>query len=526
MEDLQQTIQLILDYIKGIWIRKRYLIVSSWLICPLGFIYIASLPDVYESDAQVYVDTTSLLQPILTGISLWTDPEQEVQRMATTLKSRDNIEKIARESDLDITATTDTQYESLILELTDNISLASAGRTNIYTISYAHSNPEVARTVVQETLDTFVEGSLGGSRRDSDSATRFIDEQIAEYEARLSDVEQQRAAFQRQYADILPIQGTFHGRLQSLVEQLSQTRLSIREAQQKAESLRTRLTSGRKASDGFAVQSGDSAPVITTKFDKRIINLEEGLDELMLRYTDKHPDVIVSRNLLDNLKSAREKEINAYMNQDEDSNNAPILTQFNQEITLEVSRLEGEIASLRVREEDFDNKIEQLRTKIDLVPQIEAEGIAQNRNYEIVKQKYEELLTRKEAADISKRADLSTDDLQFRIIRPPLVPRSPSGPNRMFLYSGVLLLGFGVGLGLAFAMSQLTPVLVRGHQLSNMTGFPIWGVVSHLDIKEIKRKERFRIAVFAVSSGSILFVYIVLVAADVMDINLLSKVLA
>lgn len=526
MEDLQQTIQLVLDYIRGIWIRKRYLIISSWLLCPIGFVYVASMPDVYESDAQVFVDTRSMLEPILVGISLYNDPEQEVQMMAKTLKSRDNIEKIARESDLDITATTDAQYEQLIAELTSNIILRSTGRDNIYTISYAHRQPEVARTVVQETLDAFVEGSLGSSRRDSATATRFIDEQIAEYEARLSEAEQQRAEFQRQHADIIPLQGSFHGRLQGFTEQLSQTRLSIREAEQKAKSLRSRLTSNKKASDGFAVQSGDNTQVITTRFDKRIISLEEKLDDLMLRYTDKHPDVVESQNLLDNLKQARQKEVDAFLNQETDDDSAPILSQLNQEITLEVSRLEGEIASLKVREEDFVSKIGELRNKIDLVPQIEAEGIAKNRNYDIVKQKYEELLTRKEAADISKRADLSSDDLQFRIIKPPLVPPAPTGPNRVIFYTGVLFVGFGIGLGLAFLMSQLTPVLVRGHQLTSMTNFPIWGVVTHLDLDRVKRKERFRVAVFAISSGSILFMYAILVAADVMNINLLSKVLA
>lgn len=523
MQDLQQTIQLILDYIRGIWIRKRYLIICSWLICPIGFIYVASLPDVYESEAQVYVDTRSVIAPLLVGISLYNDPDSEVRMMAQTLKSRSNIEEIARESDLDITVTTDFQYEELISELTDDIILDKTARENIYTISYTHRNPQVARTVVQETLDVFVEGSLGGNRQDTATATRFIDEQIAEYEARLSEAEQQRAEFQRQHADILPMQGSFHTNMQNLMGQLSDTQLTIREAQQKAATLRAKLTGSRKATDGMGVQSGTDAPVITTKYDQRILRLEENLDELRIAYTDKHPDVIQTKNMLENLQAAREREIDAYINQEE-GNDAP-LSQLNQEITLEISRLEGEIASLRVREEDFKLKIQDLRNKIDLVPQIEAEGIAKNRNYDIVKQKYEELLTRKEAADITKRAETTSDELQFRIIKPPLVPPEPTGPNRFIQYTGVLIVGFGLGIGLAFLMSQLTPVLVRGHQLTALTGYPIWGAVTHLQIDKIKRKERFRVGVFIASTGAIVFVYAVLVAADVMNIDILSKVL-
>jgi len=524
MQDLQQTIQVILDYVKGIWVRKRYLIVCSWLICPLGFVYVASLPDVYQSEAQVYVDTRSMLEPLLVGISLYNDPESEVRMMAQTLKSRSNIEEIARQSDLDVTVTTDADYERLVLDLTNDIKLSSTSRSNIYTIAYTHRNPQVARTVVQETLDVFVEGSLGGNRSGNDTATRFIDEQIAEYEARLSEAEQQRADFRREHSDILPLQGSFHNKLQGLNDQLSNTRLQIREAEQKASTLRNRITNGRKASDSFAVQGGNSAPVITTRFDNRITGLEERLDDLMLRFTNKHPDVIEAQDLLENLQAARDKEIETYLNEDTDGD-SPILSQLNQEITLEISRLEGEIASLRVREDDFDSKIEALRTKIDLVPQIEAEGLSKNRNYNIIKQKYEELLTRKEAADISKSAEVSSEELQFRIIKPPLVPPEPSGPQRLLFYTGVLFAGFGVGVGLAFLMSQLTPVLVRGHQLTSITGFPILGVVTHLDLDAIKRKQRFRAVVFFASSSAIFFMYLVLVATDTMNINILSKVM-
>ena len=171
MQDLEQTIQMVLDFIRGIWIKKRYVMICSWLICPIGFFYVSTLPDIYESDAQVFVDTRSVLAPILSGLAFQTNPEQEIEMMAKTLLSRSNVETIARESDLDVTVTADSAYNKLITDLTDDIKLKGTGRDNIYTISYANESPEMARTVVQETLDLFVEGSIGGSRRDVDITT-------------------------------------------------------------------------------------------------------------------------------------------------------------------------------------------------------------------------------------------------------------------------------------------------------------------------------------------------------------------
>ena len=102
MQNLQQSINLVLDYVKGIWIKKRYVMICSWLICPIGFFYVASMPDQYQSRAVVFVDTRSVLQPILRGLAIQTNPAQEIQMMVKTLLSRSNVEKIARESDLDL----------------------------------------------------------------------------------------------------------------------------------------------------------------------------------------------------------------------------------------------------------------------------------------------------------------------------------------------------------------------------------------------------------------------------------------
>ena len=95
MQELQKTLELFLNYAKGIWNKKRYIMISTWLICPVGFFYVMSLPDVYQSSAKVYVDTPSVLQPLLRGLAIQNDPRQEIAMMVKTLLSRPNIEIIA-----------------------------------------------------------------------------------------------------------------------------------------------------------------------------------------------------------------------------------------------------------------------------------------------------------------------------------------------------------------------------------------------------------------------------------------------
>ena len=136
------------------------------------------------------------------------------------------------------------------------------------------------------------------------------------------------------------------------------------------------------------------------------------------------------------------------------------------------------------------------------------------------------MLSRRESADLAQKADVSSEDVQFRVIDPPLAPLAPTGPNRLIGYTAVVFVGFAAGLGIAFLISQLNPILIRGSQLTSLTSYPVLGVVSHLNVKEIRTVNRTRILVFMFSSGLILMLYGALVATEIMNIDVLSRVLA
>ncbi|KXI28486.1 XrtA system polysaccharide chain length determinant [Paraglaciecola hydrolytica] len=525
MQDIQNTIELILDYLKGVWIKKRYVIISSWLICPIGFIYVASTPDVYESEARVYVDTRSVLQPLLQGLAIRENPQAEIMMMVKTLLSRPNLEIIARESDLDIKATNAAQYENLIDSLSNGIKLKSTGRDNLYTISYANRDPQMAKTVVQETLDLFVEGTHGNTRKDSDSASQFLEEQIDEYETRLSAAEQRVADFKRKYSDLLPNKGSFYQNYSELESALEQTKLTIKETEQQMNTLTEQIAGNGSKSDNYSVRQGNPEDSLTTRFDSRIESLESKLDELMLKYTELHPDVIETTSLLNSLKEQRTKEIEEYFaNSEKNGSGSELIGSISSELKLEASRLNSLISSLKVRQTNYETKIEALKQKIDLVPQIEAEFTALNRDYGITKNKYEELLSRKDSAELAKKADVSSEDVKFRVIDPPLAPIKPSGSKRAVGYTLVLVLGLLSGVGVAFLISQINPILIRGSQLTSLTSYPVLGFVSHLNLAEIKKTDRKRLIVFSVSCGLILTIYCSLISAEILQINLYARV--
>jgi polysaccharide chain length determinant protein (PEP-CTERM system associated) len=524
MQDLQKTLELIIGYIKGVWVKKRYIMICTWLICPIGFVKVASEPDVYQSSARVYVDTRSVLAPMLRGLALQSNPEQEVAMMVRTLLTRPNLEIIARDADLDITAANDDQFQSLIDSLSRGIRLNKAGRDNLYTISYTHRDPVMATTVVQKTLDLFVEGTKGKNRIDSDSADQFIDEQIDEYEVRLLNAEQRLVNYKRKYNTLLPNQGSFYNNFTNISGQLEQTRLTIKEMEQQIASLTEQVNGTSLQTPGSSVSSIEASS-LATRYDDRIKTLEGKLDQLMLRYTELHPDVIETTNLLNTLMASRKQEIEEFLASSNGERPAQIGSIAN-ELTLEISRLEGQLASLRVREVNYAKKVDELKQKIDFVPQAEAERTALDRDYSITKRKYEGLLNRRESSDLARKADISSEGVQFRVLAAPRVPKNAAGPNRPLNYTMVLAFGFAAGLGLAFLISQLNPVLIKSSQLTALTSYPVLGAVSHLNKAHILKVKRTRLLVFLLSSGIILGMYGVLMSADIMKINIYARIFA
>jgi polysaccharide chain length determinant protein (PEP-CTERM system associated) len=535
MLGIQEAIDQVLTYVKGVWIKKRYIIVSTWLICPIGWTFIATMPNIYGSSARLFVDTNSLLRPLLKGLAIYNNPDTQVSLVAKTLFSRSNLEKIAREADLDITVSTSAEMDQLIEKLRKNLKLSTTRQKDFYTISYSSESPELSQKIVQITLDEFVESSLGGTREKGSSAEGFIDRQLAVYEARLVEAEQRQADFQRSRMDRVPGETrSYYARLQNQKTALLQTESKLRELNSQLEVSRAQMAGEEPVFGLVGADSSSEQTTISTKFDARIANLESQLDGLLIRYTENHPEVKKTKSLLDALVEDRNefvsnlsktaKETGSY-SQFGNINQNPVY----QELKITVAQYENQIASLNVRAENIREKISGLEKIIDLVPSIEAESQALNRDYGIIKGKYNGLLASKEQAELSRRAEASTDDVQFRVIEPAKLPVKPAGPNRIIMYTVVLILGFGSGLAIAFIVSQLKPVVLSASQLKSAFGIPIFGTVTHFEAEKYTKIDRRRMIVFSTSSTVIVVLFSGLVWAEVVfgrvPFELLEKLL-
>ncbi|MFC6438719.1 XrtA system polysaccharide chain length determinant [Pseudobowmanella zhangzhouensis] len=520
MMGIQQVLDQVTTYLKGIWIKKRYVLISSWLICPIGWMGVASMPDQYESSARLYVDTNSLLRPLLRGLAFNTNPENQVKMVADTLLSRPTLEKIAREADLDIKAKTKGEFDKILGSLKANLSLRTTRERNIYTISYESGNAQLSQKIVQITLNEFVENSLGSSRRNGDTAEEFLNKQIAEYEVALLEAEQRLAEFKRSRMERAPSTAdAYFTNLQNQRDQLKQAQLRLEELESQLVSAKAQLACEEPVFGLVEPETGVQSSGVSTQYDSRIAALESRLDELLIQYTDQHPDVVKTRGLIEHLRSERNDLLGKMSQVAKDTGSYNSFGGLNQnpvyqQLKLNVARIESEIASTKVRVDNFQASVNELQDKINLVPVIEAEFQALNRDYGIKKSRYEELLNRRESAQLSRKAEATTDDVQFRVIDPPLLPSKPSGPPRLLLYTLVLFVGFGAGLALAFIISQLNAVVFSTRQITEQFNIPVLGAVSHFDAPRMQRAHKRNVMIFTVTSSMLVMAYIAIMVLE------------
>jgi len=500
---MEEIIQQILGYLRGMWHRRWFGLAAAWLVALVSVIAIYRIPEKYEASARVYVDTESLLGPLLSGLAIRPNVEQQVALISRTLISRPNIEKLIRMADLDLGVRSGRQQEELMDDVMRNIGL-SGGANNLYVISYRDPNPDLTKRVVQSLLTIFVESSLGEKRADSRSAVKFIDQQIKRYENNLQAAENRLKAFKLKNMGVAGRDGQdYFGRLAQVRGQIESAKLEMEAAQQARDAYKKELAGETPT---FMPEMEAAAEESLPELDARISALNRSQDELMLRYTDSHPDVQANKRLIEQLEQQKKTALEARRQANPSGrprSTPPERNPMFQQLRLSLAEAEARVASARAKLGGYESQFRALLGQAKLVPEVEEEYMQLNRDYEVQKRTYEALLTRREAGEMGIEVQ-DVGGAQFRVIDPPRVSTQPVAPNRIGLLAMALVGSLVAGLFVSLAVSQLMPIFHDSRTLREVSKRPILGMVSMLPSEALKRLKRRKALLFAGGVGSLL----------------------
>lgn len=478
----------ILTFLKAIGKYRWYAVFISWVVAIIGWAVVYKLPNDFQASARVYVDTQSILKPLLSGMTTLPNLDQQVVFMRRTLISRPNVERVMRMVDLDVKASNAKDHERIVDELMSQIKILGTERDDIYTITYNNPNPKLGKDVVQSLLTIFVEGSFGGKKQDSEKAVQFIEDQIKSYEEKLANAESAMKDFKIRNMGLLPRQGSdYSGKMAELAELLNQAKLELLEAEQGRNAIKRQIA-GDEPAPVVSAEAAEPADV-NPELDGRIQTVNKQLDALRLQYTEQHPDIVAAVRLLGQLEAKKKEEAKKHKrSNDPGANYSPMLQQMN--VALSVA--EARVASLKARVDEYNSRLSRMHSQSTTAPEVEAQLAQLNRDYLVNQANYQKLVERRESAKLSGDLSSATDMLTFRVIDPPTVPLTPAGPNRPRLFSLVFACALVAGLVVALLMSQVRPTFLSQASLREVTGVPILGTIgmNWTNEQKIKRRRR------------------------------------
>jgi polysaccharide chain length determinant protein (PEP-CTERM system associated) len=514
---VNELVEQILSQLRAIWRFRWFAVVVAWVIALAGWANVYMMPDRYEADARVYVDTQSVLRPLLVGLAVQPNRDQIVTIMSQTLISRPNVEKVIQMAGLDVGLNTDDERAKLRARLSKEITIKSAGKENVYTISWADKDPQVVQRVVQSILTLFVEASVTDNRKDSDLARKFIDDQLQGYREKLVVAENAVTAFKRQHPGLMPGEGSgYYARLYEAKAALNRSVLELKEAENSRDSIKKQLEHESAMPSSPQDENIREPNLPETELDARIRSLEQKLDGLRLSYTEQHPDIVAILPVLAQLRERRQSEVKLKASLPSavaSQTRSPLY----QQLMVSLTAAEANVAAMKTRVDEYRQRYAELQAAANAMPQVEAEYIQLTRDYEVIKTRYDELLKRRESAQISGDMESSGAATGFRVIDPPQLPSMPKSPNRPLLMSLVLLAALGGGLGAAFLLGQARPTISDERRLREMSGLPVLGTVVMVWNNAQKTRQVRGIVAFCISLLGLLSAYGAIMSALVLN---------
>jgi len=525
---MQELVHQILSTARGMWKFRWPGLIATWVVAIAGVVIVWRIPDQFEASARVYVDTDSILKPLMSGLAVQPNVDQQIAMLSRTLISRPNLEKLVRMADLDLKDQTKSDQELLIERLQKGIEIRTAGGVNLYSMAYRDPEPDKAKRVIQSMVSIFVESGLGASRKDTDSAKTFLNEQIKVFEGKLEEAEGRLKEFRLRNIDRQGADGKdVATRIVEIGSQLEAARLQLREAERSRDAAKRQLAESRTQGAGSALSSllkESSIAVSTQELDSRIDAQKRNLDGLLQRFTEQHPDVVGARRLIADLEEQRRKEVQEQQKRAaQTAANTPnpgALSEnlAQQELNRMMATSEVQVAALHARVDEYASRYAQMKEQLKTAPQIEAEASQLNRDYAVTRKNYEDLVARRQSAVMSGELDVASGVAEFRLIDPPRVTPKPVSPNRLLLFPGALVAALAAGLFIAFAASQLRPTFGDGSELRLKTGLPLLGVVTLLSSDAERQRERASMLRFMGASGGLVMLMVAgLVALIVMN---------
>jgi uncharacterized protein involved in exopolysaccharide biosynthesis len=386
--DVEQTQELDIQRYLQIVVKRRYLFaIAAAAIITVVVIISYVIPPIYEAKTVVSVEQ-SFLNDVLKNLGGKLSVDDKASALSTIMKSRTVVFRVLSDLGIEVQNMTEAQVEGLIKSAQDrtqiSIEFNKSGRRDVdfFTVSFRDPNPQLARDYVNNVVSKYIEGNLGSKREDSFGANRFLLGQIDQFKAKVDKIDMEIAALKKDRNIIL--------------------------------------------------------------YDQ-YLELQKRLDDLLVQYTENHPEVIKMRSEIAALKSKFRAS----------------------------GRKPGEA------EGPEDHSSDKKDNNLAGVVRVRNQLTILERERESSKKIYDELAAAYGKSEVSTQAEIQDKAGTFKIVDPAVLPIKPVSPIRII----IILLGIIGGIAGAFGLLVVIDTLdksVKSVDVLRSFGVPVLAVIPHI----------------------------------------------
>ncbi|MDX1983184.1 MAG: GNVR domain-containing protein [Bryobacteraceae bacterium] len=484
-----------------IWHRK-WLALSVFSVIALSTAGISSrLPNIYSSETVILVDPQKVPEAYVRS-TVTGDVRNRLGTLSQQILSATRLQKIVESLNLYPQERRTMAREDVITLMRRDIGvnvLSDFGASQdlqAFRISYSGRDPRLVAQVANQLASLFIEENLKAREQQATGTTDFLGNQLEETRKALEIQEAKLRDFKLKHIGSMPQQEA--ASLQILGQLQSQLQMES-EALARAEQQKSYLQSMMASAPPPVVDLDDGQPKIPAAARTPVLSapppptplarMKERMKLLLARYSDQHPDVRKLRRQIEEEEANQAAQASLAPVEpvvvSAPAPEAPVRRRpaappggyANPVLESQLRALQTEIDQHKQERERLARMVGSYQSKLSAIPVNEQQITALERDYEISKTHYKELLANQLSAETATQLELRQKGEKFSVLDPAQPAERPSRPNRTLINLVGCLAGLAFGLMSALMTEALGLSITGPEQITAATGIPVLEVI-------------------------------------------------
>ncbi len=505
--DLKQR-HLVIKYL-DLFLRRKFLILFFLLASlPLGLGVYMITPKVYQSSSLL-----SYQQQKITSGKYAADIASRIRDTVSTLTqivtSRTNLEYLIDSLKLYPDEKEKLPMEDIVDSMRKKIKIDPSKSGDIFKITFVHENPQKVVRVTNALASKFIEENLKYREERATETSAYTGDELRMAKQMMDRKERGMRDYKVKHYNEMPEQRVSNvSRLIALQEQYQGKQESIQNLERTLVLIQDQLNNRKTllAEEQQVVEAQTTLSVLqgggkNISKSEQLRRLQRLLQDMLTRYTEKHPEVRKTRNVISKL----EHEIASEKQGDPEGETATLdngqtnsLEQASaSQVDKIILQLETQhknvilsIRSIKEEKEQLKSQIANYEEWVTAAPVREAEWSSLTREYGQLKRHYEYLVAQDLEAKSMLNLERRQKGSQFKIEDPARLPEKPVKPNFIIFMGVSVLTGLVAGLGLTLGLDFFDTSLRDPEIVEGSVGVPLLSTIPYVATNIEERKNR------------------------------------